>query len=332
MSLYIDRKYATLIGTRLENFKQKGANLFDFRCPFCLDSQKSKTKKRGYLYHKVNDLFFRCHNCGKSHTMANFIKEIDETLYNEYILERWKNGENGRSNYKKPVESQIVKQTRNWREYFLGYQSIKVLDDAHHAKQYIKSRKIPDEHLSNIFFVEDFKEFIDKIIPNNNHELPKGDPRVVIPIINRSNQLIAVQGRALNNPYIRYITIKVQDEPKIYGMNTIDLKKKIYIVEGPIDAMFLPNSIAILGSDCPLDVLPKNVVFVYDNEPRNLQIVRRMEKIISLHYPIVIWPEAVKHKDINDLVKAGIDPLQIIDSNTFKGMEAALKLAMWRKV
>lgn len=332
MSLYIDRKYATLIGARLENFKQKGPNLFDFRCPFCLDSKKSKTKKRGYIYSKGNNLFFRCHNCGRRHTMSNFLEFLDATLHKEYILERWRNGENGHSNYKKPDETTIIPKIKNWREYFLGYQSIEVLEDNHYAKQYILSRQIPKSFLGEIFYVPDFKQFIDKIIPDNHHELPNGDPRIVIPIINRNNQLIAVQGRALNNPHIRYITIKVQDEPKIYGMNRADINKKIYVLEGPIDAMFIPNAIAALGSDFPLDSLPKNTVFVYDNEPRNAQIVRRMENIISLNYPIVIWPESIKHKDINDLIKAGIDPLQVIENNTFRGMEAALKLGMWKKV
>jgi hypothetical protein len=253
-------------------------------------------------------------------------------MYKEYIMERWRNGENGHSNYQKPKENEIIPTTKNWKEYFLGYQSIAALENEHYAKQYIVSRQIPQSNYGEIYYVEDFKEFIDKIIPDNNHDLPKSDPRIVIPIVNKSNQLIAVQGRALNNPYVRYITIKVKDEPKIFGMNKADLSKKIYILEGPIDSMFLPNAIAMVGADCPLEDLPKNSVFVYDNEPRNREIIKRMENVILAQYPLVVWPESIKHKDINDLVKAGIDPLQIIETNTFKGMEAALKVAMWRKV
>jgi transcription elongation factor Elf1 len=332
MSLYIDRKYAQQIGSTLENFTVKGANLYNFRCPFCNDSKKSKTKSRGYFYNKNNDLFFRCHNCGSSKTIGTFIKEFDPTLYNEYILERWRNGENGRSNYKKPEENKIIPASKNWKEYFLGYQSIAALENGHYAKTYMESREIPAEHLANLYYAPDFKEFIDKILPGNTHDLPHNDPRVLIPIINRSKQLIAIQGRSLLNPTVRYITIKVRDEPKVFGMNTVDLGKKIYVVEGPFDSMFLENSIAILGSDVSDTDIPKNTVFVYDNEPRNLQIILRMEKVINQNHPIVIWPENVKHKDINDMYRAKVNFKELIESHTYQGMEARLKLAMWRKV
>lgn len=310
----------------------KGPSLYNFRCPVCLDSKKSKSKSRGYFYAKGNDLFFRCHNCGCSNTFGNFIKNLDEVMYKEYILERWRNGENGHSNYKKPIEKDIIVSNINWRSYFLGYQSLEVLEDSHYAKQYILGRQIPKEFLSEIFYVEDFKEFIDKIVPDNKHDLPESDDRIVIPIINKDKKLVAVQGRALNNPYVRYITIKVLDEHKIYGMNRVDLSKKVYIFEGPFDSMFIPNSIAMSGADCPIDALPKNIIFVYDNEPRNLSIVRRMENIILMGLPIVIWPNHIKEKDINDMVKNGINCQEVIDNNTYKGMEAALKMAMWRKV
>merc|ERR1712078_166163 len=90
MSSYIDLKFINDISSRLNKFKKKTDYLFNFRCPHCGDSQKSKTKARAYLYRVKNDMFFKCHNCSASHNLANLIKLVDRPLYDQYILERYK--------------------------------------------------------------------------------------------------------------------------------------------------------------------------------------------------------------------------------------------------
>ena len=90
MSNYVDLKYINILSARLEQFKQKGKNLFNFRCPYCGDSQKDKTKARGYLYAVKNDMFYKCHNCGIGTNMPNFIKDRDQKLYSEYCFEKFK--------------------------------------------------------------------------------------------------------------------------------------------------------------------------------------------------------------------------------------------------
>ena len=98
MSNYVDLKYINILSARLEQFKQKGKNLFNFRCPYCGDSQKDKTKARGYLYAVKNDMFYKCHNCGIGTNMPNFIKDRDQKLYSEYFFEK----------FKKPAKKQEV--------------------------------------------------------------------------------------------------------------------------------------------------------------------------------------------------------------------------------
>ena len=61
---YIDQKYLLLVSPQLKLFKKKSDGLYNFRCPYCGDSQKSRTKARGYVFRKKNDLFYKCHNCG----------------------------------------------------------------------------------------------------------------------------------------------------------------------------------------------------------------------------------------------------------------------------
>ena len=96
MPSYIDTKYVNILSSRLSLFKRKTNGLYNFRCPFCGDSQKSKTKARGYFYQRRTDLFFRCHNCGQSSTFSNFLKQFDGETYKEYALERYKEGITGK--------------------------------------------------------------------------------------------------------------------------------------------------------------------------------------------------------------------------------------------
>ena len=80
-------------------FKKKGDNLWNFRCPYCGDSQKSRTKARGYVFRKKNDLFYKCHNCGVGATLPNLIKHVDSKTYDDYILERYREEGEHRSKY-----------------------------------------------------------------------------------------------------------------------------------------------------------------------------------------------------------------------------------------
>mgnify|MGYP003337808618 FL=1 len=85
---YVDVKYARLVGGRLDLFKEKKSDLYNFRCPYCGDSQKQKSKARGYLFSMKNDLIFKCHNCGVGRTLSNFLKDNARNLHDQYVMER----------------------------------------------------------------------------------------------------------------------------------------------------------------------------------------------------------------------------------------------------
>jgi len=124
-----------------------------------------------------------------------------------------------------------------------------------------------------------------------------------------------------------------EDEPKIYGLDDISTELPVYVVEGPFDSTFLNNSVALCGSDGDVRCLKGNdLIFVYDNEPRNREIVRRIEGCIGRKEKVVIWPSNIKEKDINDMVLAGHDVQSIVESNTYTGLEAKLKFNDWKKV
>lgn len=342
MSLYLDLKFTNLISNRLERFTRKEDYLFNFRCPICGDSRKNKTKARGYIYRKTNGLFFRCHNCQASMALGTLIKNMDQTLYQEYIFERYKNGENGFSNYEKPkVEVGQMKLDKMQKEKSFDHAEwCDKLPQQHFAYQYLQSRAIPKEFFSRLLFTQKYKTFINALIPNHEKEL-LDDARIVIPFYNEYNELIAVSGRALENASerLRYITLRVNDDKKklIYGMDRIDLTKKVYIVEGQFDSMFIPNAIAscdsnLLGTSAILQVPDK--VLIFDNERHNKEIVKLQEKAIKSNENVVIWPDNIRGKDINEMVLSNLSPNEIktiIDSNTYSGLEALAKFTFWRK-
>jgi transcription elongation factor Elf1 len=337
MSVFIDRKFLLQLSPKLHRFAQKKADLYNFRCPLCGDSQKNITKSRGYVYAKKNNYFYMCHNCGASTSFYNFLQQVDPTLLKEYALERYKNGDDNRSNSKKPDLEEFKSKTPVFKEK-LTLPAISELPDEHYAKQYVINRKIPEERHSELYYAEDYKKFVESTGVEKDG-LIDNDPRLVIPFYDEDKNLVAFQGRALGNSKLRYITVKIdRDNYKVYGMDRIDKEKKILVVEGPIDSMFLENCVATADSNLPAATKIYNkadIVLIYDNEPRNKDIVRQIEKAIEEHYNVVIWPEMLDEKDINDMIINGFTSEEIQDiitKHTYQNLRAKMEFINWKKV
>jgi len=337
MSVFIDRSFLLQVSPKLQRFAKKKDDLYNFRCPLCGDSQKNKLKSRGYIFRKKNDYFYMCHNCGVSTTFYNFLKQVDSNLLQEYQLERYKNGETGNNNYPKPDFEEYKKETPKFKKS-LELLSINNLPEAHYAKVYVQQRRIPETFWSQLYYAEDFAAFIQNL-GIENAGLKEKDNRLVIPFYDKEKNLVALQGRALGESKLRYITLKLHDDnKKIYGLDRIDEDKLIYVVEGPIDSMFLENAVATADSNLEsiTNVLDKSkVALVFDNEPRNKEIVAKMEHAIDNHFNVVVWPPMIEKKDINDMVLDGFSPDEIqdiIDNNTFVNLRAKMEFVNWKKV
>ena len=343
MTLHIDTKYVRLISHRVRNFKQKGDNLFNFSCPICGDSQKNKSKARGYAYAKGNGLFYRCHNCGASTNLGNLLKHVDPELHKEYTLERYKSGESGYSNFKDPKFNipspkfdKVSKQS-----VFEHAQSISELPPGHFCLEYVKGRKLPEDKYDSLFFTSNYRDFILSLVPNYEKELLP-DARLVIPFYNEYNELVAVTGRALetSDKTLRYVTVRIVEskDKLIYGMDRVNLNETVKIVEGPVDSLFLDNCVA--SGDANLALTAKSIdakekILIFDNEKRNKEVCKLMLDAIKLDYNVVIWPDHIVNKDINDMIRFGIskDEIQeIISKNTFNGLEAQTRFTFWKKV
>jgi len=215
--------------------------------------------------------------------------------------------------------------------------TIASLPQKHIAKQFLLQRKIDKIEFEDLYYAIDFKDFIKEIVPEKFNALAPSEKRIVIPWWDENKKLLGFQGRAIGKAEVRYISVKLKESNrKIFGLNRINRKEIIRVVEGPFDSMFLHNCVAsmdsalysvipMVGSECKF-------LFIYDNEPHNINVIRSMERTISMGQPIVIWPNNIEQKDINDMVIGGLAPEEIIKTRTFDGLRATLELNVWRKV
>jgi transcription elongation factor Elf1 len=343
MSISTDTKYIRLISSRLRNFKQKKEGLFNFSCPICGDSKKNLTKARGYAFSKGNDYFYRCHNCGVSTTLGNLLKDVDPSLHKEYVLENYKTGRS--NNHQKANTTLQISAPKfgkvDKKKNFEHAEWCDKLPEEHYCIKYLEARKIPKDCYKLLMFTSKYKQFVDALVPNQD-KVVVDDARLVIPYYNVYNDLIAVSGRALetSDKTLRYITMRTNnDENKlVFGVERLKLTKKICLVEGPLDSLFLNNSIASGDANLVLtakEIASDNKILIFDNEPRNKEVVKLIQNAIKTGHSIVIWPSDVVGKDINEMIMNGLTPDEvqdIISNNTYISIQAQLKFNMWKKV
>jgi len=336
MSIITDTKYLSLLSPRLDRFKKVRDYLWNFRCPQCGDSHKSKSKARGYVYRKKTDLFFKCHNCGVGQSVGNLIKDLDPYLHKQYIMERYRAGETGQRKSKAP-EFKFETPKFKPKKTTIELPSIESLPKEHYARVYCEGREIPQQFMDKIFYTEDFKNWALSVCQVDYSNLMGKEPRLVIPFFDRDNQLIGAQGRALQESKIRYVTVKVhEDAPKVFGLERWNSDQHTYLVEGPIDSLFLPNCLAMAGADMSdLTLIDKDkTTLIFDNEPRNFQIVKSMVRFLKNGWKIVVWPNSITCKDINDMVLTSIKDarlVEIINTNTYSGTRGEWEVHTWKK-
>jgi hypothetical protein len=329
---WVDKKYLRLVSSRFRNSKWKNEELLNHSCPYCGDSEKNPLKARGYHFKMKETFIYKCHNCSISKPFGKFLKEQDTSLWKQYAVEKF---------YKKDptfTEVKVPKSTVVFKDDPLKKVGCIPAVDAQRARDYLNIRQIPKDKWDDLYYIErsqsltslDYK-YKDRVFGN--------DPRLVIPFYSRQGKLIGVSGRALNSNNLRYLTLKFDDqESLIYGLRTVDYNKKVYVTEGPIDSLFLPNAIAVAGSDfskLKSYVPTEQAVVVFDNERRNPELVKKMDQIIDDGFTICLWPKTINQKDINDMILNGLSANvveQTINENKFSGLSAKMALSDWSRV
>ena len=319
----IDSKYINLVSSRLQKFKRVKADLYNFRCPICGDSQKNRSKTRGYLYAIKANVNYKCHNCGASMSLNNFIKHVDPVIAKQYAFEKFKDGHTGRNFV---TEEPIFKfEAPKFKQKL----DLPKASDNAIAKLYLEKRKL---NPTKFYYADKFKAW-SNTLKETFDSVEYDEPRIIIPLFYKDN-LVGFQGRSLGPNKVKYITVMISDSaPKIYGLDEIETNSSVYITEGPFDSTFIKNSVAMCGADA--DVRKWGIsdpVWIYDNEPRNVEIVKRISNTISKGDKIVIWPSNIVEKDINDMVMSGHNVQELVESNIYNGLEANLKFNTWKRI
>ena len=330
----IDYKYAMLLSSRLEGFTVKTTSplKINCRCVICGDSQKNKSKKRGWITEFKDSARYGCFNCGVSLWLRDFLKEVDPALADEYLIEgklEWMANNGIVKREEVPQQKKLVFKG----DPLSGLKKISQLPHDHPVKDYVNSRGIPSDQHYRIYYTPKFNKYVNSLIPDKLNT-DRDEPRLVLPFLNQQKKVIGFTGRAFAKDSLRYLTIMLEDSPKAFGLEVVDFEKKNYCVEGPIDSFFLDNCWAMSGAD--VSIGNDNTVYIYDNEPRNVEIVKRIGRDIERGRKVVIWPEKISNygKDINDFSNSGLTKSNIqsiIDKNTHFGLMAKVSLAEWRK-
>ena len=319
----VDSKYISLVSSRLQKFKRVKADLYNFRCPICGDSQKNKSKTRGYLYAIKANVNFKCHNCGASMSLSNFLKTLDPTIHKQYAFEKFKDGHTGRNFVVEEPEFKFE------APKFSPKMDLPRASEISTAKLYLEKRGLDP---TKFYYTNKFKAWVNTLVEKFDN-IEYDEPRIIIPII-YENQLIGFQGRALGPNSVKYITIMLDDDaPKIYGLNKIDNEFPVFVTEGPFDSTFISNSIAMCGADGDVGKWGvSNPIWVYDNEPRSHEIVKRISNTIDRGEKVVIWPNNINEKDINDMILARHDVMGVLKSSIYSGLKAQLQFNTWKRI
>lgn len=338
---YLEVMLAKQLGAQLQRWKVKKEHPFhgNARCPVCGDSATSKTKARFHIIERDSKLFVHCFNCDLSTNFITFLKGHYPPLYNEYIFGRYKSS-NSSPVIKTTLDETTLIPKKQSLKTTLDLELVSSLSDSDPIKKYVASRKLPEYPFQ---VAPEFFKLVNKYNPDVAYKPgQKDEMRLVIPFFDREGNVHAFQGRDMSGKSNqKYITVIVNHKiPKIFGICQVDFKQHINVVEGPLDSLFLPNCIASVNASlsttadrlCSINKnLKDHMTLIFDNEPRNASVLKHYEKAIDNGYSVVIWPQSIKQKDINDMVLSGLDPLKIIQRNTYRGLSAKLEFLKWRR-
>ena len=334
-----------MLAPSLQRFTQKSAHTYNFRCPLCGDSQTNKSKARGYIFPKGDTLLYKCHNCSVALPFSALLRSQDRRLYDEYILERLK--EDGRPREEapqapiKPLDAPMASFLAPDSPVYpltalkAGYPSL------HVVLAYARDvRKLPETAFSRLFATNKAHSWLQPLVGDDKAaKVADNIPYLVQPLRLPDGEWYGAQLRPVERK--DFLTFRWSSEPlKVFGLDNWCPDKLTYVVEGPIDSLFVPNCLSTCGSDLlsgirlleDADIMrpAHRRVYVWDNEPRNSQIVSHLRVAVRLGESVVIWPRRYP-KDINDMVRTGIDVNTVLPKRTFQGLFAELELAAWLK-
>lgn len=324
---HLQRKYISFIGSGLERFQQVDTDLWRFRCPYCGDSKRSKTKARGFIYLNGPLYGFKCHNCGEAFSFYSFLKFVDAAVHREYLVETFR--ETGGVD---ETKTEAKREVKEWQE---GLYPATMLSKKHPVVAYLNSRKIPRSRWGSFWYSQNFGEYCRR---HSLLETVSDVPRILTvetDVFGNAQFIIAREIGETSD--LRYVTVKVnQDSPKVLGLGSLVRGKPGYVCEGWIDSLFVDNCIATLDSNLLSyrNYTDSKLTLIWDNEPRSPIITGMMDRALRAGESVVIWPSWIEVKDINNMIQSGIEQselMSIINKRTYRGQLGILELNKWKK-
>lgn len=320
---------------------EKVGDNWNFRCVVCGDSKKSQTKKRGWILVNGTKVTYYCHNCGYNKPIMVFLKDHYPSVAKSYAKYLFKGKRRDSSSLVQTTVDEPEDTSGNQLQT-IGLQKLCRLPEDHKAVKYFMGRQMPLRFLRYFYWTDNYCEYINSVIPDKFATPPLVDPRIVIPFYTLHRKVFAVQGRSLEKTGLRYITIKFDEShKKVFGLERMNRNKTILVFEGAFDSIFMPNAIAFGGADLDLNYLldlasQDKYIFCYDNEPRNKEMCRRIDKVLRAGFRVCLMPNKLKKhgKDINDLIMAGMSKEEIcgiIKDNVVEGKFGLVKFRLWKK-
>jgi transcription elongation factor Elf1 len=337
---FLEEQYLRKVSYKFRNYKEKGNHQYNFSCPICNDSAKKKNKARGYAFNKNGSLIIHCHNCGYGASFPNFLKTVDPLLYQEFVMERFKEKLSNQVNSEiyedgAPYMSKNLETKKYIPNIFSSLPRLNELPLSHPARKYADSRLLPITKFE-FYYAEKFIEWTKghtgkfKSVNNDNH------PRVVIPFYARDGHIIGYTARALNGEEPKYYRIFIDDneKEKFFGIDRLDESKQVYVLEGEIDSLFLPNAIAVSNGKLQT-YMNKNAIYIPDADRRNKHITKNIDEMIDIGLKVCLLPDDLPGKDINELIVNGMTTdkiINIINQNVYQGLTGKLKFNQWKVV
>ena len=341
MSLWLEEKFLKQISTRLPGFKERGNHVYNFKCVLCGDSSKKRNKKRGYCVAKTGKLFYYCHNCNASLLFTTFLKDFDYNLYKQYSLENFK--ENSNPTVKEEIQRSIPKTKKYVPDIFENLPLVRDMELSSLASTFSFNRELPVMEF-DFYYAENFIDWTKGNTDKFQNWKGADHARLVIPWRDRTGKIIGYSARAFDDTQEqKYYRIFVDDDikEKFFGLDRINEDEQIFVLEGEIDSLMIPNAIAVSNGKLHT-YINKKAIYIPDGDRRNKHICRGISEMIDLGLRVCLLPEDMPKgvdgkdsKDLNDLVIANCTQEEILDiiyANTFNGLEARLKFDKWKKI
>lgn len=307
-------------------------------CPTCREGTSWGKKRRLYYVTKKNLIF--CHNCGLSDRPAKWIQKVANLTYSEVLKEN--------SQFQSRVidiaDIPSVATPVQLEQPDLPSDCINLFDKD--QCEFYKDNSIVKEALTLIKHrrldtainkpLALYISLTDRIHKN----------RLVIPFYDTFGKTVHYQTRTVieNKKFPKYLS-KLNSEKSLFGINQVSEKlSHLFITEGPIDAFFIENGIAVAGINESkgsfytskqkeqLNAFPLHeIIWVLDNQHIDLASRKKTITLAKTGQKVFIWPEKFKkYKDFNDLaigLKVNKISTKFILENTFSGIKANLILA-----